>query len=312
VRILWGDSAGVFVKVSAMAEDAQEILSVLDILNKGAAFLEKKGVEEARRNMELMTGEVLGLDRMQLYLNFERPLKEEELKQLRVMMKERAGKKPLQYVLGEVEFFKRDFSADARALIPRPETEELVELTLKQIYGNGVRVLDVGTGSGVLGLSLAMELSARCRELALSDVSAVALELARQNTERMKKEHGDDLRAAVSFYESDLLKAVAGGSYEVIAANLPYIADTEELKEELAHEPQNALFSGADGLDLIRVFIPQAFERLVPGGLLAMEIGYDQGEKVAELLKSAGFESVKVEKDLSGIARFPFARKPSI
>jgi release factor glutamine methyltransferase len=253
--------------------------------------------------MQRLVGHFLGYSRVQLYLEFDRPLEDDELVPIRDGLKRRGQGIPLQHILGEVEFLRRDFLCDGRGLIPRPETEELVSLILKEkeTLPDPLRILDVGTGSGVIGLSLAAELPS-ASETVLSDSSPDALELARENANRLEVE--------ATFVASHLFDDIPG-NFSLIVANLPYVPekDRAQLAPELAHDPAAALFSGADGLDLIREFIPVATTRLTPGGLLAMEIGHDQGKTVAELLTVAGLTEVDIKADLSGVSRFPFARK---
>jgi release factor glutamine methyltransferase len=191
---------------------------------------------------------------------------------------------------------------DARALIPRPETEELAEWILSWKLPENQHVLDMGCGSGVLGLTLAAERPGW--RLTLADVSPDALALARENASLLGL-------AAVDFTQSDLFTSVEG-SFDGIAANLPYVPEFERstMSREVLHDPALALFSGPDGLDLIRRFIPEAFPRLKPGGWLVMEIGHDQASQVAEILQTSGFTAIEVKTDLSGVARFPFAKRP--
>ena len=277
--------------------------TLLETIDGGTRYLEKRGIEDARRNMQMLVAHQLGCTRMDLYLQFDRPMTEDELAPLREHLKLRGAGVPLQHLLGTVWFHQHEFKTDSRALIPRPETEELVEMILKQEPASeGQRVLDMGCGSGVLGLSLA---SARPGwQVTLADVSAAALALAQENAETLEITN-------TTFTESNLFSAVEG-SFHGIAANLPYVPESDRatISREVSHDPDLALFSGTDGLDLIRHFIPEAFAQLVPGGWIALEIGHDQASQVREILQACGFSDIEVKTDLSGIDRFPFARKP--
>jgi release factor glutamine methyltransferase len=275
--------------------------TVLETIDGGTRYLEKRGIEDARRNMQMLVAKQLGCTRMDLYLQFDRPLDESELSPLRELLKQRGEGVPLQHLLGTVGFHKHEFKTDARALIPRPETEELAEWILSWELPASQRVLDMGCGSGVIGLSLA---AARPDwEVTLADVSPDALGLARENAASL----GID---RVSFVESDLFSAVPG-PFDGIAANLPYVPESERatMAREVLHDPALALFGGADGLEVIRRFLPQAFAHLAPGGWLVLEIGHDQADAVRALLGACGFADITVKSDLSGIPRFPFARR---
>jgi len=273
--------------------------TVLEVLDAGARYLGERGVEDARRNMQMLLARLLGCTRMELYTQFDRPLDEGRLAPLREMVRKRSQGVPLQHLLGEVTFHNREFRCDARALIPRPETEELAEAILKRETRAAIDVLDVGCGSGVLGLTLAAERPDW--RVGLSDVSPEALALARENAAALGLE-------AVDFACGDLLEPWAGRAIDGIVANLPYVPEGEraELSREVGHDPALALFGGADGLAAIRRLIPQAFRALAPGGWLALETGHDQGVVVAGLLADAGFSRVVVDSDLSGIPRFPW------
>ena len=276
--------------------------TVLETIDGGTRYLEKRGIEDARRNMQMLVAHQLGCTRMDLYLQFDRPLEEADLVPLRETLKQRGEGVPLQHLLGSVWFHNREFRSDARALIPRPETEELAEWLLRQDFPADGRVLDMGCGSGVLGLTLAAERPGW--SVTLADVSPDALALARENAEKIGVSN-------VEWAEGDLFTALDGG-FDGIVANLPYVPESEcpTLSREVLHDPSLALFGGPDGLDVIRRFVPDAFARMRPGAWLALEIGHDQASQVAALLESSGFADVNVVTDLSGVDRFPTARRP--
>ncbi len=279
--------------------------TVLETLDKGTAYLAKKGIGEARRNMQMLVAHQLACTRMDLYLRFDQPLEEKDLAPLRDLLKKRGEGIPLQHLLGTVLFHRRDFKCDGRGLIPRPETEELAEWLLKHAapaLPAQPRILDMGCGSGVLGLSLAAEIPAA--EVILADLSPKALALSRENAASLEI-------ANVTFTESDLFSALGEGTFDLIVANLPYVPERDRgtLAPELAHDPALALFGGPDGMDVIRRFVPEAAARLRAGGWLALEIGIDQAAESESLLHSAGLADVRTIKDLSGIARFPVARR---
>jgi release factor glutamine methyltransferase len=276
--------------------------TVLETIDGGTRYLEKRGIEDARRNMQMMVAHQLACTRMQLYTQFDRPLGESELLPLREMLKRRGEGLPLQHVLGVVSFHHRDFKSDARALIPRPETEELAEWILSMPMSDDLKVLDMGCGSGVLGLTLAAERPTW--HVTLADVSEDALALTKENAEALGIGNARLVR-------SDLFSAVEG-EFDGIVANLPYVPEIERasLSREVMHDPALALFGGPDGLKVIRRFVPEAFQHLKPGGWMVLEIGHDQASQVGEILRSSGFADIEVKTDLSGVARFPFARRP--
>ncbi|MGL4399465.1 MAG: peptide chain release factor N(5)-glutamine methyltransferase [Luteolibacter sp.] len=276
--------------------------TVLETIDGGTRYLEKRGIEDARRNMQMLVAHQLGCTRMDLYLQFDRPLEESDLSPLRETLKKRGEGIPIQHLLGKVWFHKHEFKTDARALIPRPETEELAEWILKWELPENQHILDMGCGSGVLGLTLA---AARPGwQVTLADVSPDALDLARENAASLEIPNS-------AFISSDLFSAIAT-KFDGIVANLPYVPESDRatLAREVMHDPALALFSGPDGLDLIRRFIPEAMHYLKPGGWLVLEIGHDQASQVAEILKTSAFTAIEVKTDLSGVARFPFARRP--
>ena len=276
-------------------------MTTLEVLNAAASYLEKRGVESARLNAEHLLAHVLGMPRrIELYLQFERPLSEVERAPLRDLVKRRGEGVPLQHLLGEVEFCGRLFVCDARALIPRPETELLVELVLKE-SGAAASILDVATGSGVIGLSLALSLPDVA--VTLCDISPEALSLAAANAVR----HG--LADKVARKESDLFDAVEG-IFDVIVSNPPYIptSDISTLSREVKNDPVLALDGGADGLRIVERLVKDASGRISPGGLLAMEIGHDQASRVVEILKVHNFRDIVVHRDYQEVERFVFSR----
>ncbi|KAB2638103.1 MAG: peptide chain release factor N(5)-glutamine methyltransferase [Verrucomicrobia bacterium] len=277
--------------------------TVLETLDGGTRYLEKREIADARRNMQWLVAHQLKCSRMELYVQFDRPLSETDLQPLRENLKLRGEGVPLQHLLGQVPFYHREFKSDARALIPRPETEELAEWLLGMSLPPDLALLDMGCGSGVLGLTLAAENPGW--QVTLADVSPAALALAQENAAALAI-------ANLRWCESDLFAAI-DGTFDGIVANLPYVAESEraDVSREVSHDPPLALFSGADGLDLLKRFIPEAFARLRPGGWLALEIGHDQAFQVGEILGCCGFSDLEIKTDLSGVARFPFARRPA-
>lgn len=280
--------------------------TVLETIQSGTEYLAKKGVESPRLNMQLLLAHALSCKKMELYLQFDRPLGEAELQPLREMLRRRGLREPLQHILGEVEFLDHTFRCDARALIPRPETEELVDFLIKHPpeFQVGDRVADVGTGSGVIGLSLAAAWR-EGPEFDLIDTSAEALALAEENRDRLGLP-----KEKVHLRRADLLpKSLA---YRLIAANLPYIPTGEipGLSPEVRRDPLAALDGGKDGLDAIERLMPLAKSALLPGGMLALEIGSGQVGRVMEGLAGHGFTSLETRRDMSGIERFVFARQP--
>lgn len=276
--------------------------TVLECINAGTTYLEKRGVEDARRNMQILVAHHLQCTRMALYLRFDEPLGEDILAPLRVDLKKRGERIPLQHLLGTVAFHRHEFRTDARALIPRPETEELVAWLITHVASAPAAVLDMGCGSGVIGLSLACAWPDAV--VTLADVSRDALALAQENASQLEVKN-------VSFVETSLFSAIAG-TFDLIVANLPYVPERDRatLAPEVMHDPALALFSGEDGLDLIREFCSGVKSFLRPGGMVAMEIGYDQSDMTLELLRAAGLAEVTIMKDISGIARFPLAKQP--
>jgi release factor glutamine methyltransferase len=243
----------------------------------------------------------LGRKRIELYLDFERKLTETELGPLRELVKRRSEGEPLQHLLGTVEFCGLTFLCDKRALVPRPETEQLVELVETRIENRELRIVDVGTGSGVIALSLAAKMP-EAQVLGV-DVSEDALALAQENAARL------DLSERVQFLKSRLLENIEG-AFDLIVANLPYVSiqDRHNLSPEVLHDPEVALFAGAQGDELVRELVDQARLRFRPGGLLALEIGLGQSEVLLSALAEKNYRDISSENDYNGVTRFLFAR----
>jgi release factor glutamine methyltransferase len=273
--------------------------TVLEVINATTAFFQERGVESPRLNIELMLAHALNKKRLQLYLEFERALDEPTLGTLRAMVRRRAAGEPLQYILGKTEFHGLEFAVDNRALIPRPETELLVEEVISACKKvGGVHILDLGTGSGCIAVTLAKNLPAG--SVTATDRSVPALELARQNAAT----HG--LADRIEFVESDLFAALGAKKFDWVVSNPPYLPESEadKLAREIRdHEPREALFAGDDGLAVIRRIIAEAPPFLVPGGHVAIEIGAGQSEAVQQLFRDAQYAIAKVVKDLQNHER---------
>jgi release factor glutamine methyltransferase len=276
-------------------------MTVLEVLHATTVYFKKHNVENPRLNAEYLLAHVLGRKRIELYLEFERGLTEAELAPLRELVKRRGEGEPLQHLLGTVEFCGHVFVCDKRAMVPRPETEQLVELIESKIENRKSKIVDVGTGSGVIALSLAAEFPAV--EIVAVDISDDALALARENSKRL------GLAKRVRFLKSDLLEN-AEGAFDFIVANLPYVStqDRHILSREVLHDPEVAVFAGARGDELVRELIGQAPSRLRPGGVLALEIGIGQSETLLSALAEKNYRDIYSKTDYSRVTRFLFAR----
>jgi release factor glutamine methyltransferase len=279
----------------------QKPMTVLEVLQATTAYFKKHNVENPRLNAEHLLAHVLGRKRIELYLEFERVLTESELAPLRNLVKRRNEGEPLQHLLGTTEFCGVTFLCDKRAMVPRPETEELVELVESKIENRELRIVDVGTGSGVIALTLAVKFPDA--EILAVDISDDALALAQENAGRVK------LADRVRFLKSNLLENVEG-CFDVIVANLPYISiqDRQSLSREVLHDPEVALFASAQGDELVRELIAQAPSQLRPGGMLALEIGIGQSEALLSALAEKNYRDISFKNDYSGVKRFLFAR----
>lgn len=273
-----------------------ETWTLLKLLRWTTDYFADKGIDNPRLNAELLLAHVLQLDRVGLYLNFERPLISAELDAIRPLVKRRGQREPLQYLIGHTEFWSLQFEVTPAVLIPRADTEILVEEALKRAEATG-ELLDVGTGSGAIAISLASEL-ADWKATGL-DISSDALEVASRNAEK----NGVD--GKVRFLHGDLAE-LPPQQYDLIVSNPPYIAQAEwdELMPEVrCFEPQQALLADNDGLYCYQKLAAQAPSRLKSGGWLLVEIGWQQAAAVRQLLLEAGLQDVFVRDDYSGQPR---------
>lgn len=267
--------------------------TLLALVQRSAAYLTKHGISNARREAEWIFSETLSLTRMELYTRFDMPLAAAEVDRLRALVSRRGRREPLAYVIGTQPFRDLVLRVGPGVLVPRPETEELVGLMLAALPSAG-RALDVGTGSGAL--ALALKKAQPAWQVEATDVSATALETARANAARLALE--------IVFHHGHLATHCVG-PFQLVVANLPYVGETErgECDPELAFEPAEALFSGADGLDLIRAFIPDLRRLLAPDGSAWLEHGWRQGEAITHLASAAGL-SCAILPDSAGKNRF--------
>jgi release factor glutamine methyltransferase len=275
---------------------AQEIWTTVKILAWTTDYLLSRGVANARLEAEWLLCAATGLDRVGLYLQYDKPLNDRELAEYRAMVTRRARREPLQHILGSQEFCGLEYEVTADVLIPRHDTEVLItEAVLRQPAARSV--LDIGTGSGCIAVSLQKRLTNAA--VTATDISEAALAVARRNAEK----HG----AAIEFLAGSLLTPVAGRRFDLIVSNPPYIptADIETLDPEVRdHDPRDALDGGGDGLDIYRALIPAAVEHLNPGGWLLVEVGIGQAEDVVNLYRDAdSYCEPVVARDPAGIER---------
>jgi release factor glutamine methyltransferase len=279
--------------------------SVRDALTAATDALRAAGIEEARLDAEVLLEHATGWDRAKLAADPKLKLPAAEARRFGEMVRRRLRREPVAYIVGSKWFRNVELAVDPRVLIPRPETEMLVELALELRPG---RALDVGTGSGAIALAIADELP-DC-ELVATDNSPEALAVARANADRL------DLADRVRFLEG----TVPEGEFELIVANLPYVPEPDWalLQPEVTEwEPREALLAGPDGLDVIRALLPEcvrslcrhAGQRASAGGVLALEVGQGQAGKVEEMMRQAGLAAIRTRADLGGVARVVIGRR---
>lgn len=265
-----------------------------ELINLSTGYLENKGCSSPRLDAELLLGHVLGLDRLALYLNLDKPLNNQEIEKYRGLLGQRGQRIPVAYLIGEREFFSLPFQVTPAVLIPRPETELLVDQVLEFVeLEQKIEILELGTGSGAIAIALAWQ--EPNISVTAVDVSKKALDVARSNSERLEVDN------QIKFVESDLFQNVEG-KFSVICSNPPYIpsADLLTLAPELAVEPALALDGGIDGLDFYERILNQAPSYLEEPGFVVLEIGWDQGDKVRQLGEKQGFTWLETVVDYGG------------
>ncbi|WP_321328932.1 peptide chain release factor N(5)-glutamine methyltransferase [uncultured Ilyobacter sp.] len=277
----------------------------LQLLSQSIEYIEKNGIENAKLEAEYIFSHVLKTNRLTLTLDFTRKIIEEEKKLIKEMIIKRArDKKPLQYILGEEEFFGYKFKVDERVLIPRPETELLVEQCIVLVSDiKAPFILDIGVGSGAISVSLGKKIPSS--KVLGVDISDEALEVANQNKELNKANN-------VKFIKSDVFQNVSYKAFDMIVSNPPYIPEKEyrELMHEVKkYEPKLALTAEDEGLYFYKLITAKAWDYLKSGGFLAFEVGYNQAQKVKEIMESNKFENIVIAKDYHQIERIVIGKK---
>jgi release factor glutamine methyltransferase len=280
--------------------------TVRRVLGWTTQHFDRRGVDAPRLASELLLAHVLRVDRVRLYTDLDRPLEKEELAAYRALIERRVEGEPVQYLTGRRDFYGRTFHVDPRVLIPRPETELLVEAVLRALpQGGSPRLLDVATGSGCIAVTLAAERPEAT--VVATDVDEGCCALARANAEAAHVASRVDIRTG------DLFAPVATeAGFDVVVSNPPYVrtGDLPGLQAEVRREPRLALDGGPEGLSVVARMVEGALAHLLPGGLLALEIGEEQGAAVRDLLQARGYERVRIEPDLERRDRMAFGTRP--
>ena len=287
---------------------AHSVWTIMKILNWTKQYFEAKGVENPRLDAEVLLCAVLKCQRITLYVDFERPLSEEELATYREYVRRRGNFEPLAYILGERAFMRNTFKVNKATLVPRPETELLVESLVRiapLLKREGdVKILDIGTGSGAIIVSL-LDYLPNAKGVGV-DISVDALIVAKENSEKI------GVTGRIGFVRSDVFsKLPLEKKFDIIVSNPPYIpaGDIAGLDKDVQQEPRGALDGGADGLDFYRRITAEAMDHMAEEGVLAFEIGIGQAAAVQQLCLDAGFVKTAVRKDYAGIERMVFAVK---
>ena len=275
------------------------MLTIREIKERTETFFKEKGVPHAKLDTDILIAHSLGIKRLDIYLDLDRPLTEAQLTDLRPLVKRRASREPLQYIIGNTEFYGLTLKVDPRALIPRHETEELIDLIVKRLETPPKRILDLGTGSGAIALALASKYADA--EVTATDLSDEAITLAKENTLAL------NLSRRVNFIKGTWFEPLDEGvRFDLIVSNPPYLTEAEMQTAEpevIGHEPRSALASGQEGLDDFRLLFESVSSHLVEGGLLAMETGIGQADAIKTMALKASLHGQSVE-DLCERPRF--------
>ncbi len=290
-----------------MAETQIKSWRIIDIINWGSQYLKSKGIDEARLTIELMLCHVLKCRRIDLYIDFERPLTKSELEELRNIIKRRLKREPLQYIIGKTEFMGLEFKINPNVLIPRPETEILVEKAIETIKKEfpsetTVKLLDIGTGSGNISISIAKFLGEKVKVVGI-DLSDKAIQIAEENAKLNNVENVEFI--CFDFFDTDFENKFQN-QFDIIVSNPPYISteEFETLQEEIKnYEPRIALTDESDGLTFFRRLADLSRKIISNRGFILAEMAYNQAEKVKEIFKSAGYEEIETFKDYLGFER---------
>jgi release factor glutamine methyltransferase len=290
---------------STTSRGGERVWTVLELLRWTTDYFARSGIDTARLDAEILLAHALESDRLRLYVDYEKPVLAKERDRFRALVQRRAGERvPVSLLLGQREFWSLPFRVTGDVLTPRPETETLVEAALSKVSEaeSMVRILDVGTGSGAIALSLASELPHA--DITATDLSSPALQIATENADHLHM--GERIR----FLAGDLFEPVASERFDLVISNPPYVArdDAASLPPELSHEPDMALFAGADGLEVIRRLVAEAGNHLSPGGWLLFELSPEQIETVETELAGAGFSEIERRFDLARLPRVVGAR----
>lgn len=291
----------------ATASGPDRVWTVLELLRWTTDYFKRTGIDSPRLDAEILLAHALESDRLRLYVDYEKPVLPAERDRFRALVQRRAGERvPVSLLLGRREFWSLSFRVTGDVLTPRPETETLVEAALSKVVerDSAVRILDLGTGSGAIALSLASELPHA--GITATDLSEPALQIATENADHLH------MRERVRFLAGDLFEPVASERFDLIVSNPPYVArnDAASLPPELSHEPEMALFAGADGLDVIRRLLADAGDHLSPGGWLLIEHSPEQVGSVEQEFANAGFLEMERRFDLARLPRVVGARWP--
>jgi release factor glutamine methyltransferase len=271
--------------------------TVKKVLQWTTGRFQEAGISTPRLDAELLISDVIGQDRVGVYMDLLRPLTPQERDKLRTHVSRRIKREPIAYILGEKAFYGITLSVDKGVLIPRPDSESLVELALGLLKPS-MSVVDIGTGSGALILAIGDEMQGLT--LYGTDISPQALQVAKNN--------GEALNIDVSWYEGDLLSPVEDLLFDMVISNPPYIPNNCKLEPEIGYEPSGALFSGASGLDIIRRLCKDAITVLKPGGWLLFEFGDGQEDDVKGILESFGWREIFIKNDLASNPRVACGR----